>query len=197
MKTRVDSRQMGLGALAALLIVSLATVAMAQRPGSGSAKGGGFGDGDFGPETGLERLAQRLDLSADQQTAIGEIQTRSRSEIQGLRKQMMKLRNEKRGELLKDDPEAKTVVDLTTRIGDLRTQVQANRVQARLEVRKVLTSEQRDKMLLLAGSRRHGHGPRGEGPRCGRRDHGFRDGRQGCCGNSADRPGQGHGRGDW
>ena len=82
--------------------------------------------------------------------------------------------------MLKDDPSEKAALDLTGKIGALRTEIQANRMTSRLEVRKQLTPEQRDKMLMMrerhqgregregrrGGSR--GMGPHGDGDGQGR-----------------------------
>ncbi len=205
MKTRQNSqKKMLLSTLVALLVVSMATGALAQGPGQGQGRGGrgGFGDGNFGPEMRMERMAQRLDLSADQMTTIKEIRTKGRSANLELRKEMMRLRNEKRGEMLKDDPSTKTVLGLTTKIGDLRTELQTNRVSNRLEVRKVLTPEQRDKMLLS------GEGREGRGDRDGFRKGGKQGTRRGDCDNGGKgqwdkgqrdkgQRGNGPGRGNW
>lgn len=180
MKTRRNSRQLWVGASVALVILSMATIAVAQRSGANRPGRGAPGAGDFGPEMRLERLTKHLDLTADQATAIGEIHAQSRAKSQDLRKELMRLRHEKSGELLKDDPADKTVLDLTKKIGDLRTQVQTNRTRARLEVRKVLTPEQRDKMLLRGEGRRHGRDLSDGGRHGGERGHGQRSGRQGC-----------------
>ncbi len=193
MNTRNSTRKVFVSALVALLVVGMAAVALAQGPGQGRGGRGGFGDGDFGPEMRMERMVQRLDLNEEQVTTITEIRTKGRTENLELRKQMMRLRNEKRGEMLKDDPATKTVLGLTTEMGDLRTKMQTNRMSTRLEVRKVLTPEQRDKMLML------GEGRRGDGNHEGfRRGGGQGFGQRGDCDyNGRGRQGKGSGRGNW
>ncbi len=96
---------------------------------------------------------------------------------------MMRLRNELQGEMLKDDPSEKAAMDLTGKIGALRTEMQANRLTNRLEVRKQLTPEQSDKMLILQGRFQGREGRRG----CGR-------GMGSHWGGNFDGPGQGMGR---
>jgi Spy/CpxP family protein refolding chaperone len=140
MKTRKNT--FIVSALVALLVVSMATVVMAQGRGHGP------GQGESDPEMKIERMAKHLDLSAEQVTAIKEIHESGRAENLATRKQLLRLRNEKHGEMLKDDPSTKKVLELTTEMGDLRTRMQTSRTSERLEVRKVLTPEQRDKMLL-------------------------------------------------
>lgn len=160
-------KTMQVAALATLLIVGLASAAVAQGPGSGR---GGRGDGEFGPQMRVERMASQLDLSDEQVAAISEIHAKGRADNLELRKQMMRLRNEKQGEMLKDEPSAGKVAELTQKIGDLRTKMSLNRSASRLAVRKLLTPEQRDKMLLMGG---RGAGGGREGHRGG---HGSRDG---------------------
>jgi len=191
MKSRKTAQnKMLVSTMVALLVIGIAAVAVAQGPGQGQGKGrGGSGDGNFGTEMRLERMAQRLDLTADQVKTITEIRENGRSENQAMRKQMMRLNNEKRGEMLKDDPSDKTVLDLTTKIGDLRTEMQTTRMGNRLAVRKVLTPEQRDKMLLQSERR---------GGRDGFEKQGQRGKNRGGCDN--DGSGQqrkGSGRGNW
>ena len=165
----IRSKNVFSGALVALLVVGIATLAMAQGPGQGRGGRGGLGDGESGPEMRWEKMAQRLDLSAEQTEAIAEIREKGRSKNLEMRKELRLLRHEKSGEMLKDDPATKTVLGLTTKIGELRTEMQVNRMRDRLEVRKVLTPQQRDKMLLLdegrggrGGRQKSGAGHRGE-----------------------------------
>ncbi|HPF70922.1 MAG TPA: Spy/CpxP family protein refolding chaperone [Candidatus Krumholzibacteria bacterium] len=188
---------------AAIVILSLSGLALAQGPGQGPGKGMGRGpgaqamcDGDgpgfgpgFGPERGIAHLKARLNLSDEQVKAITDLQEASRTKNTALRKDMMRLRNELEGEMLKDAPDAKAVKGLVGKIGDLRTQMQQNRMETRLAVRAQLTPEQRDKMLLMGEGRGHGRGER-----AGR--DGFRGARGGRGGCDGDGPhGRGPGRG--
>jgi Spy/CpxP family protein refolding chaperone len=201
MKTRNNT--FTVSALVALLVVGLAATAMAQGPGQGqghNGKGHGQGQGQAGPQMQVERMAKRLDLSADQITAIQEIRANGRAKNTETRKQMMRLRNEKHGEMLKDDPSTQKVLELTTEIGNLRTKMQANRMSDRLEVRKVLTPEQRDKMLLSGEGRGENHGDK----RGGKRGQIFGQGHNrgqggGGCNNDCDSPRRENGsdRGNW
>jgi Spy/CpxP family protein refolding chaperone len=154
-----------------LLTAGMATAAVAQGPGCGAGDGSGRGgrDAPDGPQMRIERMTRHLGLSEEQVTAISDLQTKGRAANLELRKDMMRLQNEKRGEMLKDEPSEKKVVELTRKIGDLRTTMQANRVSGRLAVRKLLTPEQRDKMLTMdtqMGGRRGEHRGRG-GKDCG------------------------------
>lgn len=166
-------------ATATMIVLALSGLALAQGP-----HGGGKGDcpqarcdGD-GP--GIERLAARLDLSEAQVKAVTDEQEQGREKNQALRKDMLRLRNELRGEMLKDTPDAKAAKGLVAKIGELRTQMQQNRMETRLAVRQQLTPEQRDKMLLMGEGRgeRGGREGRGEG-----RGHGRHGGQRGCGGD--------------
>lgn len=125
----------------------------------------------------MQALAQRLDLSEEQQTAIAELQTAARKQRLELRKQIVRLRHELQGEMLKDKPDERAVVQLTERIGKLKTDLRVVRVKTRLAVRAQLTAEQRDQMISEGGCERFGGdswgqrpGPRSGGPR----DHSWR-----------------------
>lgn len=171
--------------VAGLVILTCTGAAFAQGPGDGRGGRGGPGQclqtGEFGPgqDRHLERMAARLDLTEEQQAAIAELQEENRGKNLELRKQMLRLRNELDGELLKDAPNSKSVLALNEQLGDLRTAMKANRLQNRLAVRELLTPEQRDKMLLMGEGRGRGRGEgrghgwdrdcdAGRGPRGGR-----------------------------
>lgn len=186
-------RKIFVSTLTILMIVGLAAVAVAQGPGQGRhGRGNGMGDGNFGPEMRIERMANHLDLTEDQVKSIKEIHENGRADNIQLRKQIMQLRNAKRGEMMQDDPSSKTVLELTGKIGDLRTEMQTNRMKSRLEVRKVLTPEQRDKMLLMG----EGRGDNQRGKKGSRRGE-SRGGRQNQCDNSGNGSGRGNGNGNW
>jgi len=164
-------------AICLLAIVALG-VGSAQAQGRGHGKRSGRAvDCDGGPR--WERIAERLELSDEQTQAIGKIRDQNQEQQVVLRKEMMRLRNELHGEMLKDDPSGDTVQSLNEKIGEVRTELHGNRLQSRLEVRKQLTPEQRDKMLMM------GEGHRG---RRGRSHDGGRQGRFGDCQGAVDCP---------
>jgi len=113
-------------------------------------------------EMRLERLAAVLELTDEQKTAIAGLHEKARAERTELRKEIARVRNELQGELLKDSPSEGKVVQLTERIGELRTKLQVDRVKTRLAIRAQLTPEQRDRLLLMdqrpGRGHRHGHG---------------------------------------
>ena len=117
---------------------------------------------DADSDARLDRLAEQLDLTDTQKSAIEALRETSREQCRGLRKDLARLQNELQGEMLKDEPSESVVVDLTKRMGAVRTELAVNRAKTRLAVREQLTEEQRDQMMLMDK-----HGGRG-----GRRDAG-------------------------
>lgn len=149
-----------------VLALTFAAAALAQGPQGRSGQGRGR-QGE--PGLRLEMMTEKLELTTDQVAAIEKIQETGREKGTELRKDMMRLRNELEGEMLKDEPSEKTALQLVEKIGGLRTEMQAGRMQVRLEVRRLLTPEQRDRMLVMnQGSRRGAdrRGGHGRGNRC-------------------------------
>lgn len=158
-------------------------LALAQGPGGGPGKGMGRGAGaccdQDGPGHGLERLAARLELNEEQTKAVADLHAKQRERNLALRTDLMRLRHELEGEMLKDQPDAKAVKSLAGKIGELRTAMQQNRLETRLAVRQQLTPEQRDRMLLM-------------GERDGRDGRGGRGGCGDCDGHGRRGAGRGH-----
>jgi Spy/CpxP family protein refolding chaperone len=177
----------GLLLMLATLVLVFAAAALAQGPGGrfGHGKGKGICEGNFGSEHRLEVLTEKLELTEEQVAAIDGIQENGREKGVELHKEMMRLQNDLEGELLKDDPKKETALKLVDKIGALRTEIQAQRLQGRLEIRQQLTPEQRDKMLMMKesfqGSRHGRRGGRGMGRHCDRECDGSGQGRgHGC-----------------
>jgi Spy/CpxP family protein refolding chaperone len=117
--------------------------------------GPGVWASEGGSEDRLERLATRLDLTDAQKTQIEGIWKQGEAERTSLRKQSMRLSNEMRGEMLKDEVDEAKVLKLGEQISDVRAKMSAQRLKQRLAVRKVLTPEQRDKWLTMQSAGRH------------------------------------------
>lgn len=158
--------------LAALTIIGAGT-AMAQRHGRGC------GNGEGGPGHRFEMMVEHLELSTEQAEAIKGIREVGQAKNLAAQKDLMRLRAELDAEMLKDEPSEKTALDLVDKMGDLQTEMKANRLKNQMEVRKQLTPEQRDKMLVMKN--------RAKGPHGGGRGHG--GGREGCEGSCG---GKGH-----
>lgn len=178
--------------IAAVTVLLVAGVALAQGgPGKG-ARGSGDcdGEGPHGRGSGrgnrIERLAERLDLTEEQKTAIEGIHEETRTANAALAKDTRLLKHELEGELLKDEPSEQKVLDLNGKLGELQIERKANGLKAKLAVREELTPEQRDKMVAMGErfGRGSGKGSRGYGKGGGRGsdrgcDHGRGAGR-GC-----------------
>jgi len=113
-----------------------------------------------------ERWAERLELTAEQQEAMVEIREESRQQQVALRKELLQLQNDLEGEMLKDEPSPDRVSELADRVGGLKTKLQQNRLAQQLAIRKLLTPDQRDELLLMKARKdRWQRGDRGEGYR--------------------------------
>lgn len=122
------------------------------------------------------RLMKALDLTEAQAERIEALREDHRDSMKDRRKQMMRLRHELKGLMLEDDVDDAKVLNLTRKVGDMRTEFQVARAEMRLQVREVLTEEQRDRMMAM----KHRRGAKGRGDDCedGRGRKG-RPGRQG------------------
>jgi Spy/CpxP family protein refolding chaperone len=162
------------GAAVLMLVLVPASAALAQpgssddvpAPGEASRGRGGPGffqsmDGERGPFAGL-------DLTDAQRTQLSEIREKGQAEGTALRKQMMRLRNDMRGEMLQDRPDRRKIVRLAEQIGAVQTKLGVHRAEQHLTMLDVLTPEQRDEWLSRPHQGRRGggmgHGGRGMGP---------------------------------
>jgi len=163
------------------LLVGLAAAAASARPGprGDAPRGDGFGPGrDGGPR--WERL---LDLTDEQKASLEALRESHRSEAVAQRKELAKLRHEIEGLMMEDEPDAGRLEKLIRKAGDLKTEMRVQGVKHRLEMRELLTAEQRDRLLLMKA--RGGEGRRA--PRAGGPDG---------CGPAPACDGHGRGRGE-
>jgi len=141
------------------LVALLATVALAQQ-GRGR-RAPQCNTENRGPEARLDYMAEILELTDAQQVSIEKIHDAAREQQVDLKKSMARLRNEIEGEMLKDSPSEKTLVELTEKVGAIRTEMSVIKVETRMAVRAQLTEDQQDKMMLM--NKRHGRkGGRGQ-----------------------------------
>jgi Spy/CpxP family protein refolding chaperone len=195
-----EIRRLVIVAMAMALLASAFAVAAAQDEDA-AAPDLPRGDASF-CGTRCDRMVDRLDLTDEQQQKIAGIREQGRDDCTELRKDIMRLRNELRGEMLADEPSESRILKLTDDIGAKRTELRKHQVRQQLAVREVLTPEQRDRMLLMRGrggrSRLGGMGhdcPDGcRGPR-GRGGAGFHGHGRGGAGIGCDGHGP-HGRPD-
>ena len=143
--------------LVATLSLSIAALVSAQ-----SGRGGGPPD----IQERLERMSDQLDLTQDQEREIEQIFEDGESQSSPMKRQLAQIRNEIQGEMLKDDPNKNTVIQLTREAGDLRTEMSLLRVENQFAIHAVLTPEQREKLASMKaerGKRGGGRGHRGGG----------------------------------
>lgn len=147
------------------LAFGIALLAAPAVAGRGKAR---WADGDRPDRT--DRMAERLDLTAEQRTAIEKITEAGRAKAVEHRKEMARLRHEMKGEMLKDDPGEAALARSIEKIGALRTKQQIDRMKDRMAIRRLLTPEQRDRWLMTGS----GHSFEGEGCMPGLRGPGRR-----------------------
>jgi Spy/CpxP family protein refolding chaperone len=128
--------------------------------------------------TRLERLADVLELSQDQIDRLEELRDQGFSQMADLRKEMARVDNDMRGEMLKDNPSEAALKKLVAKRSDIRGEMEMMQLEHRLAMRDILTQEQRDKLMMLRGSGRGrgAWGGFGDGSR-GFRGRGMRGGR--------------------
>lgn len=123
------------------------------------------GSGAGGPE-GPKALFTILD--EDQQETVKAMFEENREEMKGLHEEMESLR-EKLHELVKTEAGETTLNAKIEEIGALKTEIMKKYVNLRVEIRKLLTDEQKsqlDEMEATMGPGRHKGGP-GKGPKHG------------------------------
>ncbi len=134
----------------------LASQAFAWGPGPGRGHG-------YCREAGLERL----NLTDDQKAKIEALQTANWKAIKPLREKMFDKTVELRRLWLQANPDKDKITAAQKELRTLRDEMQDKNTAIRLEVRKVLTPEQNEKLADMGWGRGPGFGPRG-----GMRGHG-------------------------
>ncbi|MEM7770642.1 MAG: Spy/CpxP family protein refolding chaperone [Cyanobacteria bacterium P01_E01_bin.6] len=112
-----------------------------------------------------EQMAEALDLTDDQQAEIQAIREQARTENDGLRQQMEQARESMRS-LFEADASADQIRQQHDQIQQLHQQLGDAMLDVRLEIRDVLTAEQRSQLAELMperpsrgeGGRHHGGG---------------------------------------
>jgi Spy/CpxP family protein refolding chaperone len=156
---------------ASLLATSgFAMAAVAQQPGREPGYGppGMRRHGPHGPppiENLLERHADELGLDADTRTTIRAIAARARKDEDPVAEQLRALHEEMRRLLDGESPKLDDVMQWADRIGAAETELKKRRLRTMLEVRALLTPEQREKLVQIFEERRgHRKGFEGEAP---------------------------------
>jgi Spy/CpxP family protein refolding chaperone len=102
----------------------------------------------------LERHAERLGLGAEALAKIRAAADASRPEHERLEGELHALRLEMRALLSEDAPDPDAVMQLADRIGAAETALDRHRLATLLEIRKLLTPEQRRELVRIHEERR-------------------------------------------
>lgn len=157
------TRRTGITALllcASLLATSgFAVAAVAHQPDRepGDGPPGMRRHGPHGPppiENLLERHADELGLDADTRTTIRAIAAKSREDGEPVAEQLRALHEEMRLLLDGESPKLEDVMQWADRIGAVETELKKRRLRTMLEVRALLTPEQRQKLVQIFEERR-------------------------------------------
>ena len=101
---------------------------------------------------GFQKMLEQLDLSNEQSEQIKAIKERAQANGEGLREQMRAEKQEMRS-LLQSDTSNAVLTQQHQKLQNLRQQLGNNRFETMLQVREVLTPEQRSKMAELIGQK--------------------------------------------
>jgi Spy/CpxP family protein refolding chaperone len=135
-----------------LLCLSLALFALAAA--APSAQAGGRHHKRPPLDELLERHAERLQLDEGALARIREVEDASRPEHERLAGELHALRHEMREKLGEDAPDRETVMALADRIGAAETALDKHRLSTLLEIRALLTPDQRKELVEIFDERR-------------------------------------------
>lgn len=102
---------------------------------------------------GMERIMQQLNLTPEQSEQIKAIKEQSKTQTQALMQQMQTSREEMRS-LLASDSSPEQLREQHQTVQNLHQELSTNRFETMLEMREVLTPEQRTQMVELIEQRR-------------------------------------------
>jgi len=176
--------------LTPLLALALVAPLAAQRGPRPGAPGGGFGPGGPDPafleqrfETRGDRIADALDLTADQRATFDSLREQHRASVEAAMETMRQSGEELRALLDGASPDATAIGQKVIAMHQLRTSLQSERESFEAEFAKTLTPEQQAAFRALqemrpdfdggrppvGGARRHGGfgGPGSGAPRPG------------------------------
>jgi Spy/CpxP family protein refolding chaperone len=124
--------------------------------------GAGYGPGKGrGYENYREAGFERLNLTAEQKAKIEALQTSTYKETRPIQEKMFDKSVELRRLWLQANPDRDKITGLQKEVSALRDVMQGKATEMRLEIRKVLTPEQQEKLVNAGWGRGMGYGPRG------------------------------------
>ncbi len=171
------TRTMGMAIAAAVVLI--VGVVSAQPPFHGPGHHPGFGGrglhrADFGPGLGfgwiyrVEAYADEIGLSDKQVDEIKSIRTKFEKDLIDLRADRQKAQVDFHDLIWDPDAKSSEIEKVATKIADLDRQIHLKRVEMALQIRDVLTPEQREKVIEALEEHRAEVGPGfGEGRREG------------------------------
>jgi Spy/CpxP family protein refolding chaperone len=101
------------------------------------------------PERFIEQHAERLGLEAETLEAIERIVHESRERGEGLRRELRDAHREMRERLSRDAPDESAIMEQAEVIGSLELEERKNRLRGTLEIRALLTPEQRQELVRI------------------------------------------------
>lgn len=151
---------LALAALGLGLLLALPSFAFGPREGRGP--GGAYGNPDspmmgYGCARGLDRL----NLTDEQKTRIEALELAHQKEVRPIRENMFDKSLELRRLWLEADPDRNKINAKQKEVRVLRDQLEDKQTAFRLEVNKVLTPEQKEKLAAYGWGKKAGFGPRG------------------------------------
>ena len=145
-------------------VVGCALLAGFLAPGTSLAEPPGPPRGQ-GPHAGrfIEQHAERIGLDAETLEAIQKIVDESRERGEGLRVELRDAHEEMRNLLSREGPDESAVMQQAEGIGELELEERKNRIRATLQIRALLTPEQREELIRIReeSGRPWRHGPLG------------------------------------
>jgi len=151
-----------------LTLVAVAIGLLLNMPAFASGPGTGYGPGEGrGPGIGMNRghhhdaVWSKLNLTDEQKTKIEALMTARQKEIRPLSEKMFDKSVALRRLWLQGNPDKDKILALQKEVRALRDQIQDKSTVLRLEIRKLLTPEQQEKLANYGWGRGQGFGPRG------------------------------------
>jgi len=137
-----------------IIVTAFAVSAFAYGPGGGRGHGGGYYRGDITAVPGIN-------LTSDQTAKINALRDANLKDIKPLQDKLFIKRGDLRLLWLETNPDQNKIASTQKEVRALRDQLQDKMVSYRLEVLKVLTPEQQEKVKAYRPGRDFGHGMRG------------------------------------
>jgi len=149
-----------LTAIGLSLLLTIPVFAFGPREDKGP--GMGYGNPDYrGYGYCRDASFSQLNLTDEQKTKLEALQLAHDKEVRPIREKMFDKSVELRRLWLQTDPDKNKINAKQKEVRTLRDQLEDKRTTFRLEVNKVLTAEQKEKLAAYGWCRKPGFGPRG------------------------------------